>query len=148
MNVFGRGNQFVQHQAESLPSRFGPGWYLMQSEHPGTLGRIFEAQSDGTWLDVTTPAEEAAYNSEVADQAMEDTVGFDRKLAYQLIMLEVFAYDLDGATQPGPILQAMATESGYSEIVIAGDLQANLTNKIKKLGTEYGKIYKTWKDAQ
>lgn len=58
-NIFGKGNiqLYWGGTVETIPAEHGTGWILMVGRKPRIIGHTFEAQSDGTWLDVTTQNE-------------------------------------------------------------------------------------------
>ena len=71
MYIFGRGNDQIKTDSQTVPDKekWYPldSWYAMLSPKPTAPGRTYEAQPDGTWLDVTTPEEDARLTDDAND---------------------------------------------------------------------------------
>lgn len=63
--IFGKENRQLLIGSDTVPEKYGTGWYAMVEPKPSDRTQVYEAQSDGTWLNVT-PAETVVDNTDRA----------------------------------------------------------------------------------
>ncbi len=142
--IYGRGNSQIILASDVLPEKYGSDWYLMQGKKPSVMGHIYEAQGDGTWLDVT-PAEKLTDISD-KDSTLSrynnimTTLGdlpVPESITFMLLYNEVQEYHTHGAT--GNLLTGISDKSGKTVSQIIGFLTPFLQDMKTALGSMIGR---------
>lgn len=130
--------------SSELPDKYGSGWYLMQEPHPKVPGHTYEAQADGTWLDITTEEERTDYSDKIASRNKYDILmnlleglPVPPAVTFMIIYNELQEYNQHGTV--GTLLSAVVQNSGRTGPQVLNYLSPLMSDLSEILGRLVGR---------
>lgn len=144
MAIFGRNSEQVFYDGSALPAKYGTGWYVMLDRRPQEYGHTYEAQSDGTWLDITT----AGTVTDLADGVISQTkyenvmgvlseLPVDDAIIFMIMHEEIVEFDQHGTT--GTLLSNVISESSMTGPEVINYLRPLMADMKESMGKMIGR---------
>lgn len=154
MPIYGKGNiqKYTDLNLADVNAKYDGGWHEMLDKKPKIRGHTFEAQAEGTWLDVTTQEEldtlaDDAVNGPIVAQKYEAVMAIleglpiDPAISFMILYVELNEYAQHG-TQ-GPLLLNLIQTSGRTPQQVLGYLEPLMEDLSIAMGKMIGRRINT-----